>query len=117
MMAKRSPWRLPVLAAACVLTAGCAAGLHGSFVAHSWHDPATRESAELLGDVEGRSCQVKVLYIFGWDEPASTDAAIRDAKSKYPGTTFLADISIDTEEEWRFLYGVLCVVARAQAYR
>lgn len=108
---------LLAVSAACLLTSACTMGLHGSFSAHSWVGPDAAASAQLIGEVEGRSCQTRVLYAFGRGEPATTDEAINDAKSKYPGTLFLADISIDDEVKWHFLYSVQCIVVRAEAYR
>jgi hypothetical protein len=105
------------LAAACLISSGCAVGMHGSFNTHSWASAAARESAELIGDVEGRSCQTLVFYVLGQGEPVNTEAAIRDAKGQYPDTVFLTDISIDDEVKWYFPYSVQCIVVRARAYR
>jgi hypothetical protein len=109
--------RLWGVAIACIFASGCTMGLHGSFIAHSWAGEGERASAQLIGDVEGRSCQTRVFYVFGTGEPATTDGAIIDAKSKHPGTAFLADISIDDEVQWYFPYSVQCIVVRADAYR
>lgn len=115
---RERPWLLlRVLPVACIVTAGCTMGLHGSFIPHSFPGPADGDSAELIGGVEGRSCQTRVLYAFGAGEPATTDAAVADAKGQHPDTAFLADISIDDEVEWRLGYSRQCIVVRAQAYR
>ena len=105
------------LATVCIFTSGCTMGLHGSFITNSWAGGGERASAQLIGDVEGRSCQTRVFYVFGTGEPATTDEAIKDAKSKNPDTAFLADISVDDEVKWYFPYSVQCIVVRAEAYR
>ncbi|MEJ2514659.1 MAG: hypothetical protein P8080_04500 [Gammaproteobacteria bacterium] len=116
-MKERTSPRLAGLALACLAISGCSMGLHGSFSPHSWASPAQRASSNFVGDVEGRSCQTRALYALGMGEPATTDEAIKDAKSQYPDTVFIADISIDDEVSWYFPYSVQCIVVRARAYR
>lgn len=116
-MRHRAGVRLFGLVTACIVTSGCTMGLHGSYIPHSWADRDELAGAQRIGDVEGRSCQTRVLYVFGRGDPATTDEAIRDAKSQHAETVFLADISIDDEVQWYFPYSVQCIVVRAQAYR
>lgn len=116
-MSQWSGLRLLALAVASVLSSGCAVGTHGSFIAHTWVPAAERESAEFIGEVEGRSCQTLMFYVLGVGEPVTTAAAVRDAKAEYPDTLFLADVSIDDDVKWYFPYAVQCIVVRAQAYK
>ncbi len=71
----------------------------------------------MLGDVEGQSCQTRPFYIFAMGEPATTEEAIRDAKSRIEGMRFMADISIDDETDWNFLYSVQCITVTDTAYQ
>jgi hypothetical protein len=101
-----------------LLLNGCATSLHGSFVAVSYTgDVKQLSDAEVLGQVEGRSCQTRPLYIFATGDPATTHGAIEDAKRVRENTAFIADISIDDETEWKIGYAVQCIVVRATAYR
>ena len=108
---------LLTLSLALASIAGCSTALHGSFVTSSYAgDPQGRE-AELLGPVEGKSCQTQPLYLLAAGEQATTDSAIEQAKAVYPDSSFITDISIDDETEWLFGYSVQCIVVRATAYR
>ena len=110
---------LPSVLAIIFLTwlSGCTTSFHGSFIAESHVDSAARSLAKELGEVEGRSCQTRILYLFAAGDPATTDKAIEDAKSKYDQTLFIADIAIDDEVKWYFPYSVQCIVVRATAYQ
>jgi hypothetical protein len=99
------------------LLSGCSTSLHGSFIAQSYTGHGDSETTEKLGLVEGRSCQTQPLYILALGDPATTDAAIKDAQNKIEKTRFLADISIDDETKWSIGYSVQCIVARATAYQ
>jgi len=99
------------------LLGGCTTSLHGSFIAHSMIDQESLGSAQELGNIEGRSCQTRLLYVLAKGDPATTDEAIEDAKSQLGQTRFIGDISIDDEVKWSFLYSVQCIVVRATAYQ
>ena len=100
-----------------ILLNACSTSLHGSFVTTSYAGEVEHPAATELGQVEGRSCQTRPLYLFASGDPATTDIAIANAKSVHEGTSFIADISIDDETRWRFGYAVQCIVVRATAYR
>lgn len=99
-----------------LLVSGCSTALHGSFIEQSYAGQDTSGTARELGHVEGRSCQTQPLYVLAIGEPATTDAAIKDAKAQLEQTRFLADISIDDETEWSIGYSVQCIIVRATAY-
>lgn len=99
------------------LLSGCASSLHGSFATTSYAGDVDPVDAEVLGPVEGRSCQTQFLYLLSVGEPATTHAAVEDAKSVHEGTRFIADVSIDDETFWGFGYSEQCIVVRATAYR
>ena len=103
------------------LLSGCSTSLHGSFIAQSYANPGDSDHTDSeitakIGSVEGRSCQTQPLYILALGDPATTDAAIKDAQNKIEETRFLADISIDDETAWSIGYSVQCIVVRATAY-
>lgn len=105
------------MGAAILFMTGCSTSLHGSFVPYTYAGTTEQTSATELGRVVGHSCQTQPLYVLAIGAPATTDAAINDAKNQVSGTKFLADLSIDDETEWRFLYSIQCIVVRATAYR
>jgi hypothetical protein len=110
--------RIPaVMTVALPLMASCSTALHGSFIPYSYADEVAPSSTKELGPVVGRSCQTQPLYILATGDPATTDAAINDAKKQIDGTRFLADLSIDDETEWKFPYSIQCIVVRATAYQ
>jgi hypothetical protein len=76
-----------------------------------------RQAVIRLGPVEGRSCQTRVLYVFPSSNPPTTHEAITNAKDERESTSFIADISIDDETQWRIGYSVKCIIVRATAYR
>ena len=101
-----------IIVAACAST-GCTQSLHGSFVVSSF--VYENGVPHVLGDVEGRSCQDKILYLFPTGDRASTNLAIGDAKTKIDGTDLLTDISIDDEVYFGFGYSRRCIVVHATA--
>lgn len=103
--------------AAILFMTGCSTSLHGSFVPYTYAGSTQPRSATELGAVVGRSCQTQPLYVLAIGDPATTGAAVDDAKSQIKGTTFLADLSIDDETEWKFMYSIQCIVVRATAYK
>ncbi|MCK5361837.1 MAG: hypothetical protein KAR22_02650 [Gammaproteobacteria bacterium] len=103
--------------AAILFMTGCSTSLHGSFIPYTYAGTTERASATELGAVVGHSCQTQPLYVLAMGDPATTDAAINDAKNQISGTTFLADLSIDDETEWKFAYSIQCIVVRATAYK
>lgn len=105
-----------LLLAGLLCLSGCSTSLHGSFIGQSYASHKESGTARELGPVEGRSCQTRPLYVLAVGEPATTDAAIKDAQTKFEQTRFLADIAIDDETRWSFGYSVQCIVARATAY-
>jgi hypothetical protein len=100
-----------------LVLSGCSTSLHGTFVAASYSSDVKHADAEVLGLVEGRSCQIRPLYIFVSGDPATTHDAIEDAKNVRAETSFIANISIDDETQWKLGYAVQCIVVRATAYR
>jgi hypothetical protein len=101
-----------ILVAACAST-GCTQSLHGSFVASSF--VYENGVPRVLGGVEGRSCQDKILYLFPAGDRASTNVAIGDARTKIDGTDVLTDISIDDEVYFGIGYSRRCIVVHATA--
>jgi hypothetical protein len=82
-----------------LLLGACSTSLHGSFVTMSYAGAADVQDAEEIGPVRGRSCQTQPLYVFASRDQATTDEAIKEAKSFHTGTRFIADISIDDETQ------------------
>lgn len=89
--------------AAILFMTGCSTSLHGSFAPYTYAVSTEPTSATELGAVVGQSCQTQPFYVLAIGEPATTGAAVDDAKSQIDGTTFLADLSIDDETEWNFM--------------
>lgn len=93
----------------------CATSNYGSFVASSYIEPGVEN--ELLGTVEGESRQTLILYLFPQGDAPSIKQAVRDAKSKIPGTKFLTDIAIDDRTDWGFGYSERIIRIEAKAYK
>ncbi len=108
---------LHCLCLACLLAvgAGCTRSFHGSYTPSTFRGGQDPESVRQLGAVEGRSCQVQVLYVLPRGERASTDQAIKDALGQIGGTGFLVDVSIDDESYFGIGYSKQCIVVHATA--
>lgn len=94
--------------------AGCTQNMHGSFTPSTYRE--NQAPARILGSVEGRSCQTRVLYTLPKGARATTDRAVLDAMSKIENTEFLANMSIDDEMYFGFGYSRRCIVVAATAY-
>jgi hypothetical protein len=98
-----------------LLLSGCATGLHGNYVPHTYIDKGTDVKGESIGNVSGVSSQTWVLYVFPLDDSPSTDKAIQDAKGKINGTKYLSDVSIDDRTIWGIGYRKQTIKVDAEA--
>ncbi len=95
---------------------GCTTGIHGSFAEKTFTDNEIIGKYKKLGETEGESCQTKLLYVLPQSSPPDTTEAINNAKAQYKDTVFLADMTIDNNSKWHFLYSKDCIIARGTAY-
>ena len=107
---------LYLLLFALFLLAGCNTGFHGSFATNTYINENDDLKNELIGPVNGQSCQTKVLYLFPLGPAPSTDEAIQSAKDQYGGTKYLTDVSIDDRIKWEIGYSVQCITVDAMAH-
>ena len=108
---------LSILAMASLVFGGCTSARHGSFVPMTYAPSTHQASAEFIGMVEGESAQTFLLYILPLGDPASTEEAVKKAKSQLDGTVFLSDVSIDDRTYWGFGYATQIIRVSARAYR
>ena len=98
------------------LLSSCATSNHGNFIASSY-DAGIEKDNEILGKVTGISKQTWFLYMFPTGKAPSTDKAISNAKTKYEGTEFLTDISIDDRIHWKLGYREQVIEVKATAHK
>jgi len=96
---------------------GCSTLNHGTFVSSTYIEPNEEIKQQFIGDVKGESSQVWFLYALPIGESPSTKKAILDAKSIFPGTKYLADMSIESEIYWGLGYKKQIIEVEAMAYK
>ena len=94
---------------------GCATGLHGNYVPHTYIDKGANTKSEFIGKVSGVSSQTWFLYVFPIGDSPSTNKAIHNAKNKVKGTKYLSDVSIDDRIIWKFGYRKQIIEVDAEA--
>jgi hypothetical protein len=100
-----------------LLTGGCSTSNHGTYVASTYAPPSEMERGQLLGEVEGVSSQTYFLYLFPVGDAPSTSEAVSVARSKFPDTRFLADVSIDDRVYWGIGFSRQIIQVKGTAYR
>ena len=110
-------YRILLCLYALFLLNGCTTLNHGTFVSSTYIEPNDRIEKQLIGEVKGESSQIWLLYIFPIGESPSTNKAILDAKSKFAGTKYLADMSIENEIYWGIGYKKQLIEVEAMAYK
>ncbi len=95
---------------------GCTTANHGTFVPSTYVQKEADVRGKMIGEVTGVSSQTWVLYIFPLGKAPSTSKAISDAKSKYEGTKYLTDLSIDDRIYWGVGYSQQVISVEAKAY-
>jgi hypothetical protein len=98
-----------------LLFSGCATGVHGDFVPHTYIDKGANPKGESIGNVSGLSSQTWFLYIFPLGESPSTDKAIDDAMGKINGTNYLSNMSIEGRVVWGIGYKKQTIKVEAEA--
>ena len=102
---------------ALLLLMGCNTGFHGSFAPNTYFSNDDYGESQIIGTVEGLSCQTRVLYIFPLGSAPSTAEAIQAAKNQYEDTKFLTDISIDDRTKWEVGYSIQCITVEGIAHQ
>ena len=100
-----------------IVIGGCTSAHHGTFVTSTYTDSGKTTSTEYLGEVTGESIQTMLFYVIPIGEPASTNEAIINARSKYKDTKLLVDVSIDDRIYWGFGYARQIIQVRAKAHK
>ena len=100
---------------ALLLLMGCNTGFHGSFAPNTYFSNEDYGNSQIIGHVEGQSCQTRVLYVFPLGSAPSTAEAIQAAKDQYEGTKFITDVSIDDRTKWEIGYSIQCITVEGIA--